>query len=297
MPKRGRLGHDEMNYIRANARVKTAQEIGDVLDRSAEVVEKYIRDHVPPPKAVTTAEAEDAEKVTIRQELRNSEAWKNLKLEFFPDELKFFEETYIKMMAQLRDVLATEETQVFHACKYEVLMSRNLKQKKVALEDIGRIEDIQKSFLGQFAGDVSRMEDDQKELAMNIEGQLSNARLAEKNLTNEYAKLQERHSDLMKTLKSTRDQRVKQIETLNQNGFLPVIKALASRDEQERQGRQIELVKLAGKAEYVRLGRPRTYDDGADDNPILSAETVDLGREGEVETPPETSEEPEVVEA
>lgn len=96
MPKRGRLGHDEMDYIRANAHTKSAEDIGKKLDRSEDVVRKYIRDHVPPPKAVTVAEVEDAEKITIRQELRNSEAWKVLKDEFSPEELKYFEEAYIK---------------------------------------------------------------------------------------------------------------------------------------------------------------------------------------------------------
>lgn len=281
--KRGALHSDEKAYMRANGHVMPVEDICKALNRSPEVVKKFIADHVPPPKAVTPAEVETAERVTIRQELRNSETWKALKEEFFTEELKFFEEGYLKMMSQMgRDgVLATEETQVFHAVKYEVLMSRNLKQRKIALTDIERIEDMQRDFLAQFGGDVSQMDDSQKEFSLNLETQLNVARQSEKALTGEYAKLQERHADLMKQLKSTRDQRIKQIEGDNKNGYLSVIKWLSARDVQEAQGRQMELIKLAGQKEYHRLGQPVAYEDGEMDNPILSAETVDLGPEGE----------------
>jgi hypothetical protein len=140
---------------------------------------------------------------------------------------------------------------------------------------------MQTDFLAQFNGDVSAMNEDQKALPSTWRPSSTQARSSEKFLTTEYAKLQERHADLMKQLKTTRDQRIKQIEGDNKNGFLSVIKELERRDQQEREGRQIELVKLAGKKEYVRLGRPQTFADGNADNPILSADTVDLGREDE----------------
>lgn len=279
--KRGRLSNDEMAYIRANAYARPLEDIVAALNRSPEVVSKFIKDHVPPPKAVTPAEVEQAERVTIRQDLKNSEAWKALKDEFFPEELTFFEEQYLKMMTQMsRDqVLSTEETQVFQSVKYEVLMSRNLRQRKQALLDIARMEDMQRSFLDQFGGDPKQMNDSQREQVLQMESQLNIARQAEKNLTGEYAKLQERHADLLKQLKTTRDQRVKQIEGENKLGFLHVIKELSRRDQQELQGRQMELFKLAGQAEYRRLGHPVPYEDGNEDNPILSADTVDLGRD------------------
>jgi hypothetical protein len=233
-----------------------------------------VADHVPPPEGYSAVAAEDAERMLIRQELVSSEAWKTLKSEFFPDELRFFQEAYLKTMAQLGEVLSTEETQVFHAVKYEVLMSRNLKQRKGALEDIRRLEDMHREFLGRFEGEPTKMRDRDRAYLLRLEAELTASRTAEKALTTEYTKLQERHADLMKSLKSTRDQRIKQIETDAKDGFLAVIKKLAARDEQERQGRQLELVKLAGQREYERLGQPIEYEDGSVDCPILSADTV-----------------------
>ena len=265
-----------MDYIKANAYSSSLKDISERLGRSEDVVAKYIRDHVPPEKAATQIEAEQAEKMILRQELVNSESWKALKEEFFEKEMKFFEQCYLNMMSQMKDVLATEETQVFHAVKYEVLMSRNLKQRKIALTDIQRLEDMQRQFIESFDG-PSEMTDSEKEYALSLETQLNIARQSEKALTGEYAKLQERHAELLKSLKSTRDQRFKQVETESKDGYLSVIKWLSKRDVQEAQGRQMELIKLAGQAEYNRLGHPVTYENGDMDSPILSSETVDLG--------------------
>lgn len=293
MPKRGRLGNDDMAYIRAHAYQESAEEIGLAIDRSAEVVQKFIDDNVAPPKGSTPAEVEDVARITIRQELLNSHAWKNLKHEFDEEELKFFEEAYIKMMAQMRDnVLPTEETQIFHSVKYELLMARNLRERKKFKDSIVALEDMQREFVQGLDGKKTGA---QKEYLLDLETQLNMAKRNEQDRTTEYVKLQERHNDILKSLKSTRDQRIKQIENMNKDGYLSVLKDLSKRDEQEKQGRQIELVKLAGKKEYNRLGRPTKYEDGSEDSPILSADTVDLGPEdpGDVE---DTNEESDAVE-
>jgi hypothetical protein len=285
MPKRGRLGKDEKAYIAINAPKKSAVEIAQVLDRTVETVTEFIRLNVKLP-ATTPVEVEDAEKVTIRQELRNSEAWKNLKMEFLTEELKYFEEGYVKLMAQFRgDVWASEETQIFQAIKFEILMSRNLQERKRALQDIARLQKMQESFLDQFGGDPNAMTDDQKAFAMQLESQLSISRGAEQSKTTEYVKLQEKHADLMKGLKAVREQRVKDIEK-SKVYYLDIVKELMERDVQDREARQRELLRLSGEMEHRKLGRPVKYEDGNEDSPILSCDTVDLG-------PEETSDEEE----
>ena len=222
---------------------------------------------------------DDPERFQIKKELRQSESWRVLKQEFSDEELRFFEEGYVKLMRQFRaDVLATEETQIFMAIKLELLMSRNLQQRKKALEDIVRLEDMQRDHLGAFGGDVHQMSDQDKAFSLNLENQLLQAKQAEQSRTTEYGKLQERHDALMKGLKATRDQRIKQIEQ-SKTSFLGVIRMLQDRDRQEAEGREIELTRMAADKEYVRLGRPIRYDDGNYDSPILSADTVDLGPE------------------
>jgi hypothetical protein len=126
------------------------------------------------------------------------------------------------------------------------------------------------------------MSDTEQAFSLDLETQLNAARALEKDLTTEYAKLQERHADLMKALKSTRDQRIKQIDTENKNGFLLGHQGCWS-GATSRSARAAKSSWSSSPAskEYVRLGRPQTYDDGNDDNPILSADTVDLDPETE----------------
>lgn len=293
MSKRGRLSREEQQFIHDNAYKLTVDEIAKQMDRTAEMVEEFIKLKVTPPKAAAIPKVDDTEKVVIRQELRNSETWKNLKDEFIGDELKYFEEGYIKLMSQFKgdgEVKASEETQVFQAIKFEILMSRNLKERRRCRDDITRLEKMQEDFLARFKSDPSRMTDDQRDFTINLESQLTAARQGEQFRTNEYVKLQERHDALMKSMKSTRDQRIKQIES-SKVSFLSVIKMLTERDVQERESRQMELMKLAGASEYKRLGMPMKYEDGNEDSPILSADTVDLGPDEDVKSSEEESDE------
>lgn len=282
MPKRGRLSNQDVAFITDNAEKLEAVAIATALDRTVETVEEFIRVNITEPRI---RNPENEEKVSIRLELRNSEAWKNLKGEFTSEELKYFEEGYIKLMSQFKGdgVMASEETQIFQAIKFEILMSRNLKERRRCRDDISNLENIQTSFLSGFNNDPKNMGPDDKEFSLNLETQLNVARQSEQSRTGEYVKLQERHEALMKSLKSTRDQRIKQVES-SKVSFLSVIKLLQDRDVQDRECRQMELMKMAGAREYTRLGRPMKYEDGNDDSPILSADTVDLGPEESVQS-------------
>jgi hypothetical protein len=297
--RRGRISGEEAQFYRDHATDMSVQEMAEKFDRLPETVEKYMAGFAglppadkpkafPPPKQKTVHQAAptpaDPDRHIIRAELRTSEAWRQLKNEFTPDELKYFEECYIKLMSQFKgDVLASEETQIFQAVKFELLMNRNLRERKTAREDIESLQ-LRQKFVLEKAQNASGISDEDREYVLSLETQLNIAKQAEQSRTNEYVKLQERHASLLKDLKSTRDQRVKQIES-SKVSFLGVIRNLMERDQQEREGRALELTKLAGQREYTRLGRPHKYDDGSEDSPILSADTVNLGPEEEESAP------------
>jgi hypothetical protein len=279
----------------------TVAEMAEKFDRLPETVEKYMAglaglpaaekpEAFPPPRQKTVHQAAmtpaDPDRHIIKAELRTSEAWRNLRNEFTADELKYFEESYIKLMSQFKgDVLASEETQIFQAVKFELLMNRNLRERKTAREDIDSLQLRQKLILEK-AQNANGISDGDREYLLNLETQLNIAKQAEQSRTNEFVKLQERHASLLKDLKSTRDQRVKQIES-SKVSFLGVVRNLMDRDQQEREGRALELTKLAGQREYTRLGRPHKFDDGTEDSPILSADTVNLGPEEDEPDPAE----------
>lgn len=273
--KRGKLSGAERDFIVKNAGKLTDEKIAERLNRTQETVREYIRKNVKPANAAGAFSPDEAESITIKQELKNSEKWKRLTQELTADEITFFEEEYVKLMTQFKgDVLATEEGQVFDAIKLEILKSRNMIERRKARDDITRLEKMQEDFLKRFSG-PSDMSDEEKSLALNMESQIQAARSAEASRTNDYVKLQERLDALMRTMKATRDQRIKQIEQ-SKISFLGIIKALQDRDIQAAEGRQMELMKVATDKEYDRLGRPTQYDDNTQDSPILSSDTVDL---------------------
>lgn len=276
--KRGRLGRSEQKFIETNAEELTAKQIADKLGRTEEAVRIYLKKIVRVKKAAPLKTASELERTEISKALRQSEKWKRLKQEFTSEEMAFFQDEYVQLMAQFNgDVLRSEETQIFDCIRLDILKSRNMIARRKALQDIGRLERTQEQLIEHFGGELdhTKMTDDQQAFALQLENQLGQARATEKSSTTEYVKLQERHDALMKSLKSTRDQRLKVVEGSRVN-FIDLIKTLMERDRQETEGRQAGLMSKAAEEAYTRLGRPTKYEDGNVDNPILSADTVDL---------------------
>ena len=274
--KNGRMTNKEREYILKNVERFSVEEMATKLNRTVSAVEEYIHLNYIKKNPVTKEEQKVVEQTTIRKELRSTEEWKNLKDEFNTEELRLFDEKYIKLMAQFKgNVLATEETQIYQAIKFEILMSRNLRARRKALDDIARLGKMLDDYLDQFRDDPASMSDSQKTYSLNLQMELKTAEAAEQSKTTEYTKLQERHDSLMKNLKATRDQRVKEIES-GKVSFLGLIKSLQEKEIQDKEGRQLELMKLASKKEYRKLGALHNYQNGEVDRPILSAETVEM---------------------
>lgn len=276
--KTGRLSKDDERYILTNAGRMTPEKIASNLNRSLEVIDKFIRKNYKPKQKVESGE--ETEIFIIKQELRNSEQWKILESEFTKDELRLFEEQYIKLMNQFKsNVLPTEETQIFQAIKLDILMHRNLAARQRSLQDIQRLEHAQDDFLKAHSN-VNDMDQTDKDFAMALDQQLQAARNAEQFRTTEYVKLHERHGKILETLKATREQRIKDIED-SKESLLGLFKMLQQKDLQEQVGRETELLRLSGEKEYDRLGQLHEYEDGGLDRPILSADTIDLYEEEE----------------
>lgn len=276
--KRGPLGKPEKKFVAENSSVLTAAEIAAKLNRSVEMVEAYMRNH-----ADVVVPRDAPQNLAVRTSLRASEKWRRTISELTSEELLFFEEEYVKLLGQFDgDVYPSEETQIFDAIKFDILKGRNMTKRKRARENIEHLEQTQEDFLERFNNDVTQMSDDERAYALNLETQLTVARRAEQDYTNEYVKLQERQDGLMRSLKSTRDQRFKEVES-NKVGILTLLKQLQRQDFARKEGRQAGLYKLAGEKEYNRLGQLHEYEDGTLDRPILSADTIDLVDDADVE--------------
>lgn len=280
--KRGAYGTMEKQFMAANADKMSAADIAKHLNRSVETVRAYINKHlhveVPTPQPESPkAKVRVEEKATIGQDLRDSLNWKKLKDEFNDDEIAYFEEEYIALISQFgADVVKTEEQQIRKAITMDILMRRNLSERKKLRQDIERLASFQEGKARKYKAEKDGLSESERqgreEQLLNLETQLASLRAAEQSKTKEYSDLDTRHQKLMEALKATREQRITRVE--KRGSFLDILKLL--QDEQERgiEGRQMDLMRKAGVKEMERLGKPHKYDDGLEDLPILSAETL-----------------------
>lgn len=257
----------------------TTDEIARALNRNVETVKRWMADNVVPGKPpVTRKEKQQVAKVVIRQELRESISWKKLKDEFTDDEIAYFEQEYVALAQQFRDdVLATDEQQIRKAITLDILMRRNMKARKKLLGDIERLDAWQERTAKEYkAVKASLAEADRQtreEFLLNLETQLQSLRAAEQSKTKEFSDLDTRHQRLMEALKATREQRINKVESGKAN-FIEILRELADEERREIAGRQIAMMGRVTQKEEGRLSSPHKYDDGNEDLPILSAETI-----------------------
>lgn len=286
MLRRGRLSAKDEAYILDQAGRVSVEKIAQDIGRTPDMVERFIRKKqrfMRKQKQVVTNPAFPANPATtpvelfdIRQELRDSHRWSRMKQELTTEEIKYFEEEYVKLYAQFKnEVLPSEESQIFDAIKLDLLKSRNLIERKRAREEISRLEELMKKFYREFGDDPMLWDDNQEKKALGLETQLNVVRTAEQNKTTEFVKFQEHHNRLMENLKATRAQRVKEVES-GKVSFMGLIKRMQEEQYAEFEGRMTGLMRLSADNEYNRLGQEHVYDDGQVDRPILSADTIDI---------------------
>ena len=271
--KRGGLSNEDKIFLRENSHLMSVEDLATATNRGVVGITKFLRSHnLMVRSMIPESDDEEAAPFVIQQELRQTEEWKSLQEQFSEKELVLFEEKYVGMLGQFKEVLVTERTQILQAIKFELLMDRNMVARHKARRLIDEMEEESRRLIQSKGMSLSSMERDE---LLNVETQLTSLRSEEQSKTNEFTKLQERHSMLMNSLKATRDKRLDKIESQKVD-FLGVLKFLQDRDVQKVEGRQMELMKLAGQKAKLALGRPVTYDDGNMDNPILCCDTVNL---------------------
>lgn len=275
--KRGRLGNVEMAYIRKNVQEKGIDEVGRYLNRDPVMIRLWVRNNM----AIDigdSGETVSIEEKVIRNEFRNTLEYKQLKDEFLDKEVEFFEHRYAKLVSQFKgDMLPSEETQLFLLIKYEILINRNLKDRRRALTDIEDLESRVQNLYGQ----EKELKEKEKDQLKNMEMQIVAARNAIDTKNSEFDKLTARHSAISKELKMTRDQRLSKIENGKQS-FMDLIKSLQEEKVRKQMGDDAELMVIAENLERNRLAKEYVYADGASDRPLLSVDTVNYKEEEDV---------------
>ena len=257
--KRGPWSYEEKQYIAEKCAVMTATEISAHLKRNETAVANYIKKNHASSFTETARHAE--------YDIKNSPVWKDLERQFSKDELNMFLYHWGRIVSQFRDdVYPTEEMQVVDTIKLEILMNRVLSQQQQCMDDIRRLEQTLIFERGQETKDVAEIG--------NLERQVGILRAAQESLNTDFQNMLKKKNDILKEMKATRDARIKHLES-NKNNVYALLKTIVeNKDLRIRLGIDMEKMRLAADAEYVRLSEYHEYDDGEVDQPFLTPENV-----------------------
>ena len=263
--KRGQLSLDEEKYIRDNIEQQSIEDIAAHLNRNIEPIKKYIEN-----EALLEPKGVQQENEILRLKLRSKSFWTEITRQFDKDsgELDYFEATWINLIKQFReDVLPAEELQIKQFITIDILINRSMKERK---RHITETEKLQVAVDKEY-----EKPEDQRDIPKlaNLETQLSFARNSIASYTNEYTKLLAEQQKISKDLKATREQRIKRIED-GKSSWTGLIRMLEDEEIREKEGRQLEILKMATEKFKHSLYDLHSYQDGQLDRPILNAESV-----------------------
>ena len=263
--KRGALSTEDMKYIDEFFGSQTVEEIAEHLHRRPPPIQKYVNK-----KYFTHQNMTEDEEVLVhlREKLSTRPYYTEICAQLTKIELEYFTQLWIEFIHQFReDVLPTEEMQIKQYIVIEVLMNRSMKERKRHIEDLERADkELTKLLKVPLDNrDVIRID--------NLSTQVSFLRNAIGSYTTEHTKLSADAQRISKDLKATREQRIKHIES-SKDTWAKYLRALDDEETREREGQEMELMKLAKEKEALKLSEWYKYADGEVGLPIMSAETI-----------------------
>jgi hypothetical protein len=273
MPRKtGRISKLELQYIKDNAFQKNFQQLAAELDRDPAT----IRDYIEKEMNVKTTLAAGARPIIAKGgSAREEHFWPTISMQFTEDELAMFEYYWENINSQFgHDILPTEKLQVVDVIRYEILMSRNLKQAHDFTKTMSNLSyQLEQEKQADFANQ-------DRNLIINIETQITAASVSQIQLTKEVRELQEKKEKILTSLRATRGDRIKHIENKKENFFTWLEQIIDNPDKRREMGIAMEKMRLAVIDEQIRLSAYHKYINGEIDRPLLTCETVEIENDG-----------------
>lgn len=272
--KRGRLSKSDWAYIKEHADKSTPEAIAAALGKDPKTVRQYIVEHCFKAPVGEELPEQELQHMKLKAEIKNSPEWNQLKEEFEPEEIEYFEHRCAKLLHQFKDdILPTEESQIFLLIKYELLMHRNRSNYQKTAKAIKRISAGVQKMYRKYNNDPTQMPQPERDWIAKQEEIVVNYRGSQSSSIREFNDMKKEHSSILKDLKATRDQRIEKLQNSNKT-FVDLLKALQDEEFRERESRQIALYHLATDKEKERLGSTHKFINDETDQPILSSDTV-----------------------
>lgn len=244
------------------------EEIARHLKRNPDSVKKYMRNKGLMKYYAQTQEKDETPDITRMQ------CWREIQSQFTKEETESFKYHWTQVASQFANdnILHTEELQIIDMIKLEILMNRVLKQET----DIRlKIKNLEKEVI-----DEKNKPGPDIDLIRNNESQLAALYAATASISKAYQELLKDKNNILKSLKGTRDQRLKAIES-NKETMAGYFRELFNNPKKRKElGEYLEKKRLAAKEEYIRLSELHTYADGSVDHPLLTPEIVESIKKG-----------------
>jgi hypothetical protein len=265
--KRGKLSTPEMEYIEKNVNIKTIKELSKDISKSITTIRKYVYSKNLVSKEDLTRNVKAKEEAQYRDILRHREYWAEVKQQFTANELKTFEEIWVKLWAQFSgDTLPSEELQMKKYITLEIMKDRFGKQIYSSIKELEKLQtdlDAERLKTKPDKGFI-------RELGLLIEKYQTNHILLSKN----QREAMESQRQIESQLRVSRDDRIKSIADATKN-WTTIIKLLNEDAEiRDEVGRHIEMTRAAKDNSQLLLSDYHKYVDGSLDRPILSKDTV-----------------------
>jgi hypothetical protein len=270
---KGRFTIEEMDIIQTmREKGHTVDDISKKINRDPISVDKWIEENI----GKTEAQKDDIE---LKNELRDTPYYKELKRQFDHDDIEIFEMHWQRLWKQFKnDVFHTEEMQIMDLCKIEVLMNKIRRDSKF---DETRRNDL----MAMLSEEQARqpMDDgearDKAERIANIHRQLDSISQATNMREREFKDFLKEKNNMLKTLKGTRDQRIKDIES-SKDSFPGLLKKISSDPNFRKTMREDWMkVAIATEKKRIELTQPIEYEDGTIDSPLLRPEDFEKTEE------------------
>ncbi len=248
---------------------KSLEELSLILNRSVKQISNYCNGlHLDKP-AVALRRTED-EEFTI--ELHSQADWKMLQKELSQEELAYFEIEYISYRKQLGGLTKTEIKQLHQLIVLDIKIHRHAKDIMKDDKDIDRMERALNRLSENIENNPNSNNQDQ--MMMNeLQAQVQACRTAKTMRNKEHNELIGKHRDILKDLKSTRDQRIKNVE--ERGKFIVLLKELEVESKRRAISEIVGLMDIAVDKERDRLAGYHRYSDGVIDRPLLNSETIE----------------------
>lgn len=261
--KLGRVTKEEEEFILANIEAKTLDELSSELNRDVKTLQKILK---------RISISDNSTIAATAQQVKTRPYWSELEKQFSSDELELFVQHWHNIVYQFKnDTLYTEELQIVEVIKLEILSNRILTDQQKVRQSIDKVD---KEIAKERRDDGSSV--DSRNKITLLETKMTQLYIALNQYMSDYEGTLKHKKDMMKEIKGSREQRIKQLES-SKESFAGWFRNLMLNPEERRNlGMWMEKMRLATDCEVERLYEYHQYENKEFDRPFLTPESVML---------------------